>query len=201
MTILGRKPAEAAAWAAAILFLGWVLPTIMGVVYTDPLLHLTYAGLTVLFAAPLVVDRVYMDSSGVWRHMQAGVRFAMVSFLLMMAVDSARVYRASDGNLRPEPAHIGRVALVALGFAIFGAGASAALASRVTRAQTARQILRTGFLVALAAVIYGLRHVGADLQYELVSMVQPGGGWGMLMAVCGGLAAAGVGLGRLAQGR
>ncbi len=200
MTLFGRKPVEVAAWAAAILFLGWLLPSIMGVVYTDPLLHLTYAGLTVLFAAPLVVDRVYVDGQGVWRHVQAGVRFAMLSFLLMMALDAVRAYRASGGNLWPEPGHVGRVALVALAFAVFGAGLSAAVAARVTRAQTARQILRTGFLLALAAVIYGLRHVGADLQFQLMTMLQPGGGVGMLAAVCVALVAAGLGLARTASG-
>ncbi len=201
MTILGKKPAEVAGWAAAILFLGWGLPSIMGIVYTDPLLHLTYAGLTILFASPIVVERVYVDGQNVWLHVRDGVRFAMLSFLLMIAVDSLRAYRASGGNLLPEPGHIGRTAVIALAFAVFGAGVSAALASRVTRARTATQILRTGFLLALAGVVYGLRHIGADLQFELMSMVQPGGGWGMLTMVCGALMAAGVGLARLARAR
>ena len=201
MTILGRKPIEVAAWVAALVLLGWVLPSLMGVVYTDPLLHLAYAGLTVLFAAPLVVDRVYVDGPAVWRHVQAGVRFAMVSFLLIMALDALRANRASGGQLWPEPGHVGRVALVALGFAVFGSGLSAALASRVTRAKTARQILRTGFLLALAATVYGLRHVGADLQFQLMTMVQPGGGWLTLAIVCGALLAAGAVLTRTAQSR
>ena len=201
MTILGRKPAEVAGWAAAILFLGWGLPSIMGIVYTDPLLHLTYAGLTVLFASPMVVERVYADDRNVWRHVRDGVRFAMLSFLLMIAVDSLRAYRASGGNLLPEPGHIGRTAVMALAFAVFGAGVSAALAMRVTRARTATQILRTGFLLALLGVVYGLRHIGADLQFELMSMVQPGGGWGMLGMVCGALLAVGMGSARLAQAR
>ena len=150
---------------------------------------------------PLVVDRVYVDGPAVWRHVQAGVRFAMVSFLLIMALDALRANRASGGQLWPEPGHVGRVALVALGFAVFGSGLSAALASRVTRAKTARQILRTGFLLALAATVYGLRHVGADLQYQLMTMVQPGGGWLTLAIVCGALLAAGAVLTRTAQSR
>jgi hypothetical protein len=184
MMLWGRKPVEVIAWVVAILFLGWLLPSIMGVVYTDPLLHLTYAGLTVLFAAPMVVDQVYLDPKSVWRHMQAGVRFAMVSFLLIMAVDALRANRASGGNLWPEPGHVGRVAMVALAFSIFGAGASAALASQVTRAKTARQILRTGFLLLLAASVYGLRSVGGDWRFQLMTMVQPDGGWAMLAGVC-----------------
>ncbi len=190
-TIFGRKPAEVAAWAAALLFLGWLLPSLMGVVYTDPLLHLTYAGLTVLFASPLVADRVYEDPRGIWRHMLAGVRFAMLSFFLMMAIDAVRANRASGGNLWPEAGHVARAALIALGFAVFGSGLSAALATRVTRARTARQILRTGFLVGLAGVIFGLRRMGADTQYELMTMMQPGGGLPMLALVTGTLLTAG----------
>ncbi len=201
MTILGRNPADVAAWAGAILFLGWLLPSLVGVVYTDPLLHLTYAGLTVLFASPLVADRVCMDNQNVWRHVREGVRFAMLSFALMMTVDAVRANRASGGNLWPEPGHVGRVAMVALAFAVFGAGVSAALALRVNRARTARQILRTGFLLALAGVVYGLRHIGTEWQFQLMTMVQPGGGWAMLAAVCGVFLVAGAGLARMARRR
>lgn len=196
MTILGRKPLEVAAWAAALVFLGWVLPSMMGVVYTDPLMHLTYAGLTVVFAAMVVVDRVYVDSKNVPAHMLAGVRFAMLSFLLLMALDTIRGNRASGGGW-PEAGHVVRVTAVAAAFAVFGSGLSAALAARVTRPGTAKQILRTGFLLTLAALIYGSRHfVGLD--FLMTRMVQPGGGVLALAAVCGVLVVAGAGLGRSA---
>jgi hypothetical protein len=197
MTIVGRKPIEVAVWLAAIGFLGWVLPSIMGVVYTDPLLHLTYAGLTVLFAAMVVVERVYVDDKNVWTHMLAGVRFAMLSFLLLMAVDTIRANRASGGQMWPDAGHVVRVTAIAFAFAVFGSGLSAALAARVTRAATAKQILRTGFLLTLAALIYGSRHF-AGLDFLLMQMVQPGGGWGMLTMACGALIASGFGLGRMA---
>ena len=199
MTILGRKPSEVAAWVAAIGFLGWVLPSIMEVVYTDPLLHLTYAGLTVVFAAMVVVDRVYADGKNVWPHMLAGIRFAMLSFLLLMALDTIRANRASGGQLGPEAGHVVRITAVAVAFAVFGSGLSAALAARVTRARTAKQILRTGFLLTLAGLIYGSRHFGAGLDYFLIGMVQPGGGWLVLAGVCAVLVAAGVGLARLPE--
>ena len=175
-TILGRKPVEVAAWAGALVFLGWFLPGIMGVVYTDPLLHLTYAGLTVLFASPLVADRAFADPGGTWRHMATGVRFGMLSFLLMMFIDGVRANRASGGHLWPEAGHVVRVTVLAFAFAVFGSGLSAAIAVRVNRARTARQILRTGFLLALAGVVFGLRRLGEDAQFELMSMTQPGGG-------------------------
>src|SRR5262245_37016396 len=119
MTILGRKPLELAIWLAAIVFLGWILPSLMGVVYTNPLLHLTYAGLTVLFAAPLVVDRVYVDNKRTPQHIIAGVRFAMLSFLLMMVFDVIRTNRAAGGGVWPGSGHVIRVTVLALAFAIF----------------------------------------------------------------------------------
>ncbi len=198
MTIFGRKPLDLAIWAAALVFLGWILPSLMGVVYTNPLLHLAYAGLTVLFAAPLVVDRVYVDAKGTWSHAVEGIRFAMLSFLLMMLLDAIRANRAAGGGVWPQAGHVVRVTLLAFAFAVFGAGLSAALGARVNRARTAKQMLRTGFLLSLAALIYGWRRFGAGLDFVLTGMVDPGGDWLPLVLACVVLLAIGLGLARSA---
>jgi hypothetical protein len=59
-------------------------------------------------------------------------------------------------------------------------------------------MLRTGFLLVLAGTIFGLRHGGADLQFRLISMLQPGGAWGLLAVLFVVLILAGLGLARTA---
>lgn len=186
MRILGRTPVELAIWVAALVFLGWILPSWMGVGSANPLLHLTYAGLTVLFAAPLVVDRAYVDPKRARHHVIEGVRFALLSFLLLMLIDGIR------GGRFPAVGHGVRVTLLALAFAIFGAGLAATLGSRVTRARTAKQTLRTGFLLLLAIVVYAWRRYGAGLDFLLMDLVSPGGDLAPVAIACAVLMGGGV---------
>lgn len=200
-----RKWIEWGAWAIALLLLGWGLPKLLGVVYADTLLNLTYAGLTILFAAPIVADRVFADRGRslfplyLHRHLASGAAFGFLSFLLLMAIQAVLIYARSNGQLNFDWLAAHRLFLLAAACSVFGACLAAAVTVRMTNLGRARQLLRTGFLVALLVALYGLRRLSDDTRFELMTMAQPGSGARMFGIVTGGLLAAAFALGWLAS--
>lgn len=200
-----RKWIEWGAWAIALVLLGWGLPKLLGVVYADTLLNLTYAGLTILFAAPIVADRVFADRGRslfplyLHRHLASGAAFGFLSFLLLMAIQDMLMRYRSGGQLGLDWIASHRLLLLAAACSLFGAALAAAVTVRMTNLGRARQLLRTGFLVALLVALYGLRRLSDDTRFELMTMAAPGSGARMFGMVTVGLIVAAAALAWLAS--
>lgn len=191
---------EWGAWGFALVLLGWGLPRLLGVVYSDAILSLTYAGLTILFAAPAVVDRVFADrgrsltTAQLWRHIAMGTGFGLVSFLLLLIIVDVMMRWRTGGQLSYDYLANWRLALLAAACSAFGSGLAAAVTVKTQSLKQARLALRFAFLLALLLSVYGLRRLSDDTRFELMAMAQAGSEWRMFLIVAGGLLAAGMGL-------
>ena len=191
---------EWGAWALALVLLGWGLPRLLGVIYSDAILSLTYAGLTILFAAPAVVDRVFADrgrsltSSHLWRHIAAGTAFGLASFVLLMIIVDVMMRWRTGGQLHYDYLANARLFPLAAACSAFGSGLAAAVTVKAQSLKQARLALRFAFLLALLLSVYGLRRLSDDTRFALLTMAQAGAEWQTFLLAAGGLLALGIAL-------
>lgn len=153
-------------WLAALIGLGYVLPEVLGSAFFDIQLLVTFAVFSVIFVSPVVCESVCADASRrlprsyLHGKLLAGILFGVFSSLALIAIRIVAVNRGVDApRLLVPPTHVLLSLLaISLAAACFGATASAWVSVLMGHAKTARQIIRTGFLLFLVVLMIASRY-------------------------------------------
>jgi hypothetical protein len=168
-------------WIFAIVVMGVLLPWQLGYSFLDMPVLLAYAGMSLLFAAPLVAEsfagereRNAVPSDPGLRlnlllaRVTVGVMYGWVSPLAMMALGFVTVnlhYRPQNLLFPPPLVSLDLALLTGLaGLSV--ASLAAAVAVRARDARRAKRTLRQGFLLSLVALIWLVRAGGARIETE-----------------------------------
>lgn len=168
-------------WIFAIAVMGVLLPWQLGYGFLDMPVLLAYAGMSLLFTAPLVAEsfagereRNAVPSDPRLRRdlllarVTVGVMYGWVSPLAMIAFGFATVnlrYRPQALLIPPPSISLDLALLTALA-ALVVASLAAAIAVRARNARRAKRTLRQGFLLSLVALIWLVRAGGAKIETE-----------------------------------
>lgn len=173
--LLGRRRSEWVGWAAGIALAGWVLPWWLGIAFADQNLQLAFAAVAVLLAAPALCARTITHLGG--------AALACGSFLVLMALDAARIWHNTGGQMvYVAPC---RMFVFGLAASLAGVGAAAAFAKHTGTAAQARM----GVWILLGAGYFALQALPAEWRWEFMAALQPGAPGGVFWAVTAALAA------------
>jgi hypothetical protein len=168
-------------WIFAIVVMGVLLPWQLGYGFLDMPVLLAYAGMSLLFTAPLVAEsfagereRNAIPSDPTLRRdlllarVAAGVIYGWVSPVAMMALGflTVNLHYRPQALLLPPPSISFDLALLTGLAALLVASLAAAIAVRARDSRRAKRTLRQGFLLSLVALIWFVRVGGAKLETE-----------------------------------
>ncbi|MCC6539649.1 MAG: hypothetical protein IT162_19020 [Bryobacterales bacterium] len=161
---------------AALAALSFTLPDALGVAYVDTRLRVAYAAVAAVVASSFVLQ----SSSPAGVRCRRGAWAGLAAFLLLMALDTLRIGRASYWQfLGWEAGPLAGLCLLALSLARLGAAGAVWAAGRLG-SQAAPAAVWGTYLVLGAALIYG---APPRLHFVLLAMTQPESGQsGVLLA-------------------
>ena len=155
------------AWFVALVLLGWLLPGLIGASPFDVQLMFAYAAMSIFFLSPLVCETVFTDPSP--RNIGIGAAFGFLSALLLIAI---RIL-AANRQLRPErflvpdtPTLLSLL-LVSFAFPVFGAAAAALVTLHSTSIRSAKQKMRSGFLLLLLGAVLLAKYGNGEWRDQL----------------------------------
>lgn len=168
-------------WTFAVVVMGVLLPWQLGYGFLDLRVLLAYAGLALLFAAPVVAEsfagereRNAVPSDPALRRdlllarTSAGALYGWLSPMAMMALGFATVnlhYHPQTLLLPPLVISLDLALLTGLA-ALLVSSLAAAIGVRARDARRAKRTLRQGFLLSLVALIWYVRAGGGRLETE-----------------------------------
>ena len=168
-------------WIFAVAVMGLLLPWQLGYGFLDLRVLLAYAGMALLFAAPVVAEsfagereRNSVPSDPRLRRdlllarTAAGALYGWVSPMAMMALGFASVnlhYRPQTFLLPPPLISFDLAMLTGLA-ALWVSSLAAAIGVRARDARRAKRTLRQGFLLSLVALIWFVRAGGGRIETE-----------------------------------
>jgi hypothetical protein len=139
------------------------IPWRRGLDFFDPLLILLYSFIALLFAAPAITDLLGSDwssSKTILARIFASALFGWSAFCLILFLGIATVnYQYGGGRFLLPPSNLLGAALALSLTACLSVSALGALFTVVLNPAAAKLILRGGFVVMLAAFVFGGRFV------------------------------------------
>ena len=168
-------------WIFAVVVMGVLLPWQLGYGFLDMPVLLAYAGMSLLFAAPLVAESfagerernaipsdLSLRRDLLLARIAVGVIYGWVSPLAMMALGflTVNLHYRPQALLVPPPLISFDLALLTALAALLVASLAAAIAVRARDARRAKRTLRQGFLLSLVALIWFARAGGARIETE-----------------------------------
>jgi hypothetical protein len=162
-TILPIRVQGAIYWFAALVLLGYFLPRLVGASLFDPHLMLSYSFLSIPFLSPIACAAVRDRRAPLLKIAAAAALFGWISSLLLIAL---RIFGANrevqaPRFILPDTPVLLSLSIIALSASIFGASLSALVTLSTSTTDNAMRIMRSGFLLALLAVVFTARN-GSD---------------------------------------
>jgi hypothetical protein len=156
---------------AVIVAFGIFIPWRKGFDFLDALIIVCYALLSLLFVAPAIADFMAARPDSAKRLFSAITRAVIYSWgisvlILALGIATVNVTHRRTGFVYPTPKLLAAALFLGLVACIFVAAASAFI-TLLFSANTAKTVMRIGFLALLAALLFGPRFLPAAGQYWL----------------------------------